>query len=148
MSPSRSPKESVPPETGYSNDAVICAGSNIQPVRNMRAARKILAESFLLTGESGLLFTDPVGRAGQPRFLNAVYRIRTSLSRPELEKMLKGIESRLGRVRTGDRYAPRTIDLDLLAWNGEIVNPDVSERSFLRKLLEEIDFWVESRPGT
>jgi len=112
----------------------------------MREARKILAESFTLTGESGPIQTEPVGGANQPGFLNAVYRIRTSLSLPGLEKALKGIETRLGRTRTGDRYAPRIIDLDVLVWNGEIVDSDVFERLFLQKLLGEIGVFVKSRP--
>ncbi|MBN1892944.1 2-amino-4-hydroxy-6-hydroxymethyldihydropteridine diphosphokinase [bacterium] len=128
------------------NDAIIGAGSNIHADRSIREARKILTETFTLTAESGPLMTEPVGGRPQPFFMNAVYRIRTPLGRTELDRMLKRVESRMGRIRTADRYAPRIMDLDILVWNGKIVHPDVFERKFLRKLLREIGFTVDSRP--
>jgi 2-amino-4-hydroxy-6-hydroxymethyldihydropteridine diphosphokinase len=51
---------------------------------------------------------------------------------------LKELESKLGRVNTDNRYGPRTIDLDILVWNGEVVDEEVYEREFLRKSIKEL----------
>ena len=57
--------------------------------------------------------TDPVGYLDQPRFLNAAAAIDTSLTPTQLLDVLLGVERELGRVRTDERYGPRTIDLGL-----------------------------------
>ena len=62
--------------------------------------------------------TDPVGFLDQPRFLNAAVAIDTSLAPAELLAALLEVERELGRTRTGQRYGPRTVDLDLLLVDG------------------------------
>src|SRR5262249_9169794 len=62
--------------------------------------------------------TAPVGGpAGQNRFFNAAAVIETELSAPDLVAALLQIERKLGRVRD-QRWGPRTIDLDLLLYDG------------------------------
>jgi 2-amino-4-hydroxy-6-hydroxymethyldihydropteridine diphosphokinase len=48
------------------------------------------------------------------------------------------LESELGRVKTDNKHGPRSIDLDILVWNGEIVDGEVYEREFLRRSIEEL----------
>lgn len=94
---------------------------------------------------SKIIETAPVGGPpGQGKFLNAVLKIRTSLSPLALLKKLKQIEKSLGRKKTV-RFGPRTIDLDILFFDERIINtknlkvphPRISEREFvLRPLLE------------
>jgi len=55
-----------------------------------------------------------------------------------LKRRLREIESGLGRVRTANKNGPRTIDLDILVWNGEVVDADVYERGFLRDSIIEL----------
>lgn len=88
---------------------------------------------------SPIIETEPWGYADQPRFLNAVAEVETELQPRELLDMLLDVERRLGRVRTGPRYGPRTIDLDLLLYGDERVavpglevpHPRLHERRFV-----------------
>jgi 2-amino-4-hydroxy-6-hydroxymethyldihydropteridine diphosphokinase len=112
---------------------VIGVGSNIEPERNIARARDILAAEHDLLSESTLVRTAPIGYADQPDFLNGAILVRTRLDRRRFVASLKNIESRLGRIRTANKYGPRTIDLDLVVWNGTIVDDDYAARDFLRK---------------
>jgi 2-amino-4-hydroxy-6-hydroxymethyldihydropteridine diphosphokinase len=92
--------------------------------------------------------TDPVGFEDQPKFLNAVARVETTLGPHELLDFLLRIERDLGRVRgQGPRYGPRTIDLDLLLYGEEtldepglqVPHPRLHERRFVLEPLAQLD---------
>src|SRR3990170_252915 len=84
--------------------------------------------------------TDPVGYLEQPPFLNAACAVETSLSPAELLERLLAVERALGRERTGPRFGPRVIDLDLLLYGDEVVEePGLSERRFALEPLAELD---------
>ena len=91
--------------------------------------------------------TDPVGLEDQPRFLNGVVAADTALAPRELLECLLAIERSLGRERTGPRFGPRTIDLDLLLYGDEVVDepglqvphPRLAERRFVLEPLAELD---------
>jgi 2-amino-4-hydroxy-6-hydroxymethyldihydropteridine diphosphokinase len=94
---------------------------------------------------STLRETEPWGPIEQPPFLNGVAALETDLEPRELLDVLLDIEQRLGRVR-GERYGPRTIDLDLLLY-GEVVvdepglavpHPRLHERRFALEPLAEL----------
>ena len=88
---------------------------------------------------SPIVETEPWGYADQPRFLNAVAELETDESAQALLERLLDVERQLGRVRTGPRYGPRTIDLDLLLYGDERVSepglevphPRLHERRFV-----------------
>jgi 2-amino-4-hydroxy-6-hydroxymethyldihydropteridine diphosphokinase len=90
--------------------------------------------------------TEPWGYADQPPFLNAVAELETELGPRELLDLLLDVERRLGRVRFGPRYGPRTIDLDLLLHGGSVVSepglqvphPLLGERLFVLEPLAEL----------
>ena len=90
--------------------------------------------------------TDPVGYEDQPRFLNAACAIETGLGPRELLERLLAIERALGRERTGPRFGPRTIDLDLLLYGNEtldepgltVPHPRLAERLFVLEPLLEL----------
>jgi 2-amino-4-hydroxy-6-hydroxymethyldihydropteridine diphosphokinase len=100
-----------------------------------------------VTGVSAFRETEPVGISDQPRFLNAAARLETALSARELLDRLLAIEGRLGRTRTGPRFGPRTIDLDLLLYGDEVIDepgltvphPRLHERPFALEPLAELD---------
>lgn len=109
--------------------AYVGVGSNIQPEDNVPWALESLSEKpgITLTGISTFYWTAPLTDPNQvslfpedgapdpdPDFLNGVLEIRTFLTPENLLMLLAGIENALGRKRRGNRYAPRTIDLDLL----------------------------------
>jgi 2-amino-4-hydroxy-6-hydroxymethyldihydropteridine diphosphokinase len=91
--------------------------------------------------------TDPVGVTDQPKFINAVARIETSLAARDLLDGLLAIERRLGRKRDeAERWGPRTIDLDLLLYGAEriaepgllVPHPRLLERPFVVEPLREV----------
>lgn len=57
----------------------------------------------------------------QPRYLNAVVALDCGLPPQRLLTILQSIEQDLGRRRDGARWGPRTIDLDILVWEGEVI---------------------------
>lgn len=91
--------------------------------------------------------TDPVGYLEQPRFLNAAAEIDTSLRPEALLAALLDVERELGRVREGPRFGPRTVDLDLLLFEGvtrdepglTLPHPRLHERAFALVPLAELD---------
>lgn len=105
--------------------ACLLLGSNIAPERNLPRALELLRRHVEVSGASQVWETPAVGSAG-PNFLNAAVLVRTRLAPEQLKNLVLGaIESDLGRVRTADKYAPRPIDIDIVAWNGRVTDPDV-----------------------
>jgi 2-amino-4-hydroxy-6-hydroxymethyldihydropteridine diphosphokinase len=100
---------------------------------------------------SSLRETDPVGYEDQPRFLNGAAALRTELAPRALLERLQTVERKLGRDRTGPRFGPRTIDLDLLLYGDErieepgleIPHPRLAERRFVLEPLAELDESLE-----
>jgi len=120
------------------NRAVIGLGSNINAEENIRRAKEAIAGEFMLIKSSSFVETEPVGFKEQDRFINGALLIETELNAARLESRLKVLETELGRVRTDNKYGPRSIDLDILVWNGEVVDEEVYEREFLRKSINEL----------
>ncbi len=124
-------------------------GSNLGERRkNLTAAVSMIGrlKNTKVLKRSRIIETAAVGGpAGQPDFLNAAVRIETSLSPVALFRELKRIERSLGRKRTV-RNGPRTIDLDLLLYQGKTVNrrnlvvphPRMYVRDFVLRPLSEI----------
>ncbi len=89
--------------------------------------------------------TEPVGVSDQPRFLNLVVQIETEISPGELLAQCRALEKELGRVERA-RWGPRTIDLDLLHYEGiscetrELIlpHPRLLERRFVLQPLADI----------
>ncbi|MEA3475605.1 MAG: 2-amino-4-hydroxy-6-hydroxymethyldihydropteridine diphosphokinase [Candidatus Cloacimonadota bacterium] len=94
---------------------------------------------------SSIINTKPIGKAGQPDFLNCVIKIETNFNAQKLLTQLKKIESDMGRIR-GEKWGPRIIDLDILFFNDEIINtknlqiphPEILKRKFILTSLKEI----------
>ncbi len=106
-----------------STRAFVGAGSSIAPERHLAEALERLMRRVRVVAVSHVYRTPPVGRPGQGDFLNAVFEIETRLPPRRLKRdVLGGIERELGRVRTGDPYGPRTIDLDLLLYGDRVAD--------------------------
>jgi 2-amino-4-hydroxy-6-hydroxymethyldihydropteridine diphosphokinase len=118
--------------------AVISLGSNIRPEIHIPSAILRLQRKTRILSKSAFVSTKPLGGADQPDFINGVLLVETEMDRSELVKWLHEVEDELGRVREGDPYGPRTIDLDVAVWNGEVVHRDVGEREFLQKAILEV----------
>ncbi|HNX78283.1 MAG TPA: 2-amino-4-hydroxy-6-hydroxymethyldihydropteridine diphosphokinase [Prolixibacteraceae bacterium] len=120
------------------NTVIIGIGSNIAPEKNIPLAMEFLKEKVSIEKISALARTLPIGIADQPDFINGAVKISTHLSKEELQLFLKMVEDRTGRDRSQPRYGPRTIDLDIVIWNGEIIDPDYYSREFLQAAIAEI----------
>ncbi|MGD0552595.1 MAG: 2-amino-4-hydroxy-6-hydroxymethyldihydropteridine diphosphokinase [Sedimentisphaerales bacterium] len=72
---------------------------------------------------SAVVETKPLSGAEQPKYLNCVAEIRTSLTAAKLHQHLIRIENSLGRQRS-EKWASRTIDIDLLLFGNEVINSD------------------------
>jgi 2-amino-4-hydroxy-6-hydroxymethyldihydropteridine diphosphokinase len=104
------------------NRAFISLGSNIDAEHNLPEAVRRLATRCRLLAVSLVYETQPVGKTDQPNFLNAAVLVETHLTAAELKiQVLQAIEQELGRVRTRDKYAPRTIDLDISLFNDQVL---------------------------
>ena len=99
----------------------LALGSNINAEHNLQAAAQRLASRFHLRAVSPVYETAPVGKTDQPNFLNAAASIETDLAAAELKQALQAIEQELGRVRTDDKNAPRTIDLDISLFDAQVL---------------------------
>lgn len=120
------------------NRAVIGVGSNIAADENVAAARALLEAHCRILDASPFVETAPLGIADQPPFLNGAWLVETAHARDALRAELKRIEDRCGRDRSVPRHGPRTIDLDVVVWNGKIVDSDVFERDFLRDAVQTL----------
>ncbi len=134
-----------------STQAYIGLGSNLGDsaavLRSALDALDALARTRLLRA-SRLYRTPAWGRTDQPDFVNAVALLDTGLAAPDLLQAMLAIEREAGRARRadgGDRWGPRTLDLDLLLYGEQVLDlpgltvphPHLHERAFaLVPLLE------------
>lgn len=118
--------------------AVISLGSNINPETNVEKALKGLDSIGRIVKRSSFVYTDPLLYEDQPKFLNGAVLLATNLDEDDLRQQLKTLETSLGRVRTTNKNGPRTIDLDIIVFDNEIVDNDYYERDFLRKMVAEV----------
>ena len=106
--------------------AYIGLGANIGPRETtlLRAVDLIAAlPGVEVLPHSSLVETQPIGVTDQPDFLNGALALETTISPRELLDALLGVEAELGRVRAdAQRWGPRTIDLDLLLYDEEVVD--------------------------
>ena len=106
--------------------AFVCVGSNIEPVDNVRRALRALHERFGAIRVSPAYRTRAVGCDDGADFLNLAVELWTDLGPTELWSWLRALEKDHGRVRSDDRNAPRTLDLDLALWD-DVVRDDPSD---------------------
>ena len=123
-------------------------GSNIDPERNLPLAVGRLTQVGRVVAVSSVWETAPWATATpQPNFVNGCLLLETELTAAVLyAEVIETIETDLGRQRTGDRNAPRPIDIDIMLFDQEITvvgrrqlpDPEILERPFIALLLAEI----------
>ena len=128
--------------------AYVAVGSNIEPEHHIPLAMALLRERVKVTAASTFYWTAPVGSTGQPAFLNGMVRVETAMPPRDLKcGVLREVERLVGRVRTEDKYAPRSIDLDLVL-HGDVEakedglvlpDPELQRRAFLAVPLLELE---------
>ncbi len=126
--------------------AYLGLGSNLGDRKgNLDKAIEYLSQRLRLTKKSSVYDTEPMENPEQPRFLNMVCQVKTMLKPEDLLVLAKGIERKMGRV-LGKPNSPRTIDIDILFYGGEVINtpdltiphPRLTERAFVLVPLTEI----------
>lgn len=131
---------------------LIAIGSNLNsetfgtPLENCLKAIEFLQEKYKVLKVSNFYKTEPIPKSDQPFFVNAVVSIETNYKPNKILNSLMLIEKRFKRVRR-KKNESRFIDLDLLAYNNEIMNsqslilphPRMHLRKFVMKPICDID---------
>ncbi len=110
----------------------------LQALDRVDHARLILVSSFY--------GSPPMGPPDQPAYVNAVAGMLTTLAPEPFLSALQAIEDAQGRVRTGERWGPRTLDLDLLGYGNvtcaserlTLPHPGIARRAFVVVPLAQI----------
>ncbi|MGS2745076.1 2-amino-4-hydroxy-6-hydroxymethyldihydropteridine diphosphokinase [Halomonas sp. LS-001] len=120
------------------HECVISIGSNIDPEHHYARAIEILEAECDLLARTAPILTTPVGFQAQPDFLNSAVLIRTGLNQADFKAYLKQVEDRLGRVRGPIKSGPRTMDLDIVAWDGHVVDEGYHQHDYVREPVDAL----------
>jgi len=120
-------------------------GSNLNREKNIRAGLIALKNKFGNLTCSRVYESESVGFRGS-HFYNLVVSMQTELSLSDLSEAIKKIEDDHGRVRTGPKYRPRTLDIDILTYGDfvgveagiEIPRAEITKNAFVLLPLSEI----------
>lgn len=129
--------------------AYVGLGSNLaDPSSQVGAALAELATlpGTRLVAASRLYGNPPMGPQTQPDYVNAVAALDTTLTPLGLLAALQAVEQAHGRARDGERWGPRTLDLDLLVFADQVIDeaslrvphPGIAERAFVLVPLAEV----------
>jgi 2-amino-4-hydroxy-6-hydroxymethyldihydropteridine diphosphokinase len=117
---------------------VLSLGSNITADVNLPRAIQRLGEVGKVETISSVWESESVGFDG-PNFLNACLLFLTPLAPVEFkEKIIRPIEAKLGRVRSSEKNAPRTIDIDIVLYDENPLNTEFWEYAFVIVPLAEL----------
>ena len=123
------------------NSCIIGIGSNMDADLNIPGSLKIIAQDLKIIQVSKMVKTKPVGFTDQADFTNGAIKIETDWTQQKLSKYLKKVEDQMGRERSSGKFSPRNIDLDMLIWNDQVIDPDYYTREFLRQSAAELGFF-------
>ncbi len=134
---------------GEMNKVLVGLGSNIEPrIDYLHSAIQLIDNSLgEIIGQSSVFETEPMDMSsGTELFLNQVVLLHTPKIPDELLDGCLQIEHKLGRVRGANHYESRTIDIDLLHYEGvvrqsaklSLPHPKMHERLFVLKPLQEV----------
>jgi 2-amino-4-hydroxy-6-hydroxymethyldihydropteridine diphosphokinase len=126
--------------------AFIALGSNIDPETNLPLAAARLSDLGNSIAVSKVYQNPAIAAEPQPDYLNAAVLIETTLAPLAIRDKLREIEASMGRIRTENKFAPRTIDLDLCILGDRVLDhaqlslpdPDLLERAYLAVTLAEL----------
>jgi len=126
--------------------ACLLMGSNILPELYLPRAVRLLQGKVNVLKTSSVWETASIGSGG-PNFLNAAVSIITSLQAGELkDRVLRPLEASLGRVRSADKNAPRTIDLDIILFDEQLLDPALWQ--FAHRAVPVAELYPDFQSGT
>jgi 2-amino-4-hydroxy-6-hydroxymethyldihydropteridine diphosphokinase len=110
------------------NQALIGLGSNLNPEHNIPKALRLLGDSVTIRKMSSIYESPAVGSSG-PDYLNSAVIIETDTTLNNLRRnILSPIEEQLKRIRSADKYMDRSIDLDVIIFNGSVIDSELWTR--------------------
>lgn len=123
----------------------VAAGSNVEPIANLRRALDALSRHFAPLRLSGTYRNRAVGFAGDD-FLNLVIGFDTALDVRAVLERLHEAEAACGRARAAPKWAPRAMDLDILLYGDRVCEepglvlprPDLLRRPYMLGPLAEL----------
>lgn len=133
-------------QTNQNQVVFLSLGSNLgDRQKNLLAVENLLPPQVIVKERSPIYETEPWGYQEQPRFLNQVLSVTTSLSPWDLLTYLNDIEKSIGR-KPSFRYGPREVDIDILLYGDqEIVQENLiipherlTERAFVLAPLADL----------
>jgi 2-amino-4-hydroxy-6-hydroxymethyldihydropteridine diphosphokinase len=122
-------------------------GSNIEPKTHLGNALSAIESQYRSITVSRVYETSPVGGGkNQPYFWNLVLGVDTGDGPEKIRRWIGNLEKQAGRARTKDRYASRTLDVDLILWKNRVAkskaftlpHPDILTKAFVLFPLLEI----------
>ena len=125
----------------------VAVGANIEPERNIIDGLGQLSRRLPVAAISTFYRTPAIGRPEQEDYVNGVIALESRGDPLALKDLLRDVERAMGRVRTEDAFAPRTLDLDILLYGDRVFDevgliipdPDIATRPFLAAGLIELD---------
>ena len=117
---------------------IVALGSNINAEENFEKALTHLQHFGFIMQRTAFITTKPLKFESQPDFLNGAVLLHTQKSLSELKMHLNQIEALLGRVRTENKNAPREIDLDVITYNGFLIDEDITDFPFLVDFVQQL----------
>jgi 2-amino-4-hydroxy-6-hydroxymethyldihydropteridine diphosphokinase len=126
-------------------DVYVAAGSNVEPEKNLARALEELEEKFGALAISPAYRNPAVGFAGED-FNKIVVGFRTADTPGQVKEKLERVETNCGRPRDAPKWAPRTMDLDMLMYDQLVSDvpglilprPDLLRRTFMLKPLADL----------
>lgn len=125
------------------NVAFLCVGGNMgdRLANILEAKRQLIGMGCKMEAESGIYQTKAWGIEEAPDYYNQMLKIGTEKKGTELMTTLLDIEKSMGRIRSDNRNASRTLDMDILFFNNEIIKSELLEvphpRLHLRRFVLE-----------
>jgi len=123
----------------------VAAGSNVDAVRHLQLALRELAQLYPDLKVSPAYRNKAVGFEGDD-FVNLAVGFETSLRPAQVREQLQAVEAICGRVADSPKWAPRTMDLDILLFGDLVSNepglvvprPDLTRRPYMLKPMADI----------
>jgi 2-amino-4-hydroxy-6-hydroxymethyldihydropteridine diphosphokinase len=119
-------------------EVLVAAGSNVEPIAHLRRALDVLDRHFAPLRVSEAYRNRAVGFDGDD-FVNLVVLFRTALRPRDVLPLLHEAEAACGRARLAPKWAPRTMDLDMLLYDALVLEepgltlprPDLLRRPYM-----------------
>jgi 2-amino-4-hydroxy-6-hydroxymethyldihydropteridine diphosphokinase len=126
-------------------DVYVAASSNVEPIANLRRALDELSSTFPHLRLSPAYRNRAVGFEGDD-FVNLVVEFATDLPLAAVLERLHAIEESCGRSRHAPKWAPRTMDLDVLLYGSSVIDepglqvprPDLAQRAYMLRPAAEL----------